>query len=255
MAQKRMFSQSIVLSDDFLDMPASTRCLYFCFGMLADDDGFVNNPKSIMRQCGCSSKDFKLLLSKGYIHLFKTGVVVIMHWRINNYIRTDRYTPTKCIDEKAQLFEDDNGAYSLTGGIPLGIPDGLPTGRQAVYTDKSSIDKNSIEGADKPPHAHFVSPTLDEVKAYFAESGLNGSPERFFGYYSGIGWKTAGGAKITDWKGMAVAWSSSEKIEKEDMTAQKIEKAKKQERDHIVPDAFKDRFGDNWDAYDEWRNQ
>ena len=66
------------------------------------------------------------------VHLFKTGVVVIMHWRINNYIRTDRYTPTKCIDEKAQLFEDDNGAYSLTGGIPLGIPDGLPTG-SGVY--------------------------------------------------------------------------------------------------------------------------
>lgn len=110
MARKRMFSQSIVLSDDFLDMPASTRCLYFCFGMLADDDGFVNNPKSVMRQCGSTNDDFGLLLSKGYVYLFKTGVVVIMHWRINNYIRPDRYTPTKYIDEKAQLLKADNGA-------------------------------------------------------------------------------------------------------------------------------------------------
>lgn len=159
-AQKRMFSQSIVLSDDFLDMPASTRCLYFCFGMLADDDGFVNNPKSVMRQCGSTNDDFGLLLPKGYVHLFKTGVVVIMHWRINNYLRKDRYTPTKYIDEKAQLLESENGAYSFSGGLPLGIcrrfttESGQPVCSSYIHSyEQVAAEKRRArrEGVDLPP--------------------------------------------------------------------------------------------------------
>lgn len=210
-AQKRMFSQSIVLSDDFLDMPASTRCLYFCFGMLADDDGFVNNPKSVMRQCGSTNDDFGLLLSKGYVYLFETGVVVIMHWRINNYLRKDRYTPTKYIDEKAQLLESENGAYSFSGGLPLGIPNGLPAGRKAVYTDKSSIGKNSKEGADKPPRARFVPPNVEEVQAYCAEKGYSIDPQLFVAHYETNGWVQSSGRPIKNWKSAVVTWDRREK--------------------------------------------
>ena len=84
MASRRMFAKSIVLSDAFLDMPMSARCLYFTLNMLADDDGFVGSPKAIMRQCGASQDDLLLLLQKRYILGFESGVIVIKHWNINN---------------------------------------------------------------------------------------------------------------------------------------------------------------------------
>lgn len=107
-----MFAKSIVLSDDFLDMPATARCLYFTLNMLADDDGFVNSPKSIMRQCMATVDDMKILFAKCYLIPFDSGIVVIRHWRINNYLRCDRYIPTKYLEEKAQLLIEKDGSYS-----------------------------------------------------------------------------------------------------------------------------------------------
>ncbi len=112
MAERRMFSKTIVLSDDFLDMPMSTRILYFTFGMVADDDGFVNNPRSIMRQISATNDDLKILLAKRYIILFESGVIVIRHWRLHNYIQKDRYKPSKCLAEKELISVDENGLYT-----------------------------------------------------------------------------------------------------------------------------------------------
>ena len=126
-----MFAKTIVLSDAFLDMPLSARCLYFTLGMLADDDGFINSPKSIIRQCGASEDDMKLLILKKFVLPFDTGIIVIKHWRINNYLQKDRYNETKYLDEKQTLEIEPNGAYTRT-----------------VYTQvsigKVSIDKNNI---------------------------------------------------------------------------------------------------------------
>lgn len=119
MAERRMFAKTIVLSDAFLDLPMSARCLYFTLGMLADDDGFVNSPKSIMRQCGASEDDMKVLLAKKFLLWFDTGVIVIKHWRINNYLRNDRYTETKYVDEKSQLVIEPNGAYQMQNAPKL----------------------------------------------------------------------------------------------------------------------------------------
>lgn len=112
MAERRMFAKTIVTSDAFLDMPLSARCLYFTLGMFADDDGFVNNPKSIMRQVGSSQDDLNILLLKRFILAFDSGVIVIKHWRIHNYIQKDRYKETKYIEEKATLMLDEKGAYT-----------------------------------------------------------------------------------------------------------------------------------------------
>ena len=112
MAERRMFAKTIVLSDAFLDMPLSTRCLYFTLGMLGDDDGFINSPKSVMRQCGASIDDLNLLIAKKFIIPFENGVVVIKHWRIHNYIQKDRYKETKYIEEKSTLAIDEKGAYT-----------------------------------------------------------------------------------------------------------------------------------------------
>lgn len=112
MAERRMFAKSIVLSDAFLDMPMSARCLYFTLAMLADDDGFINSPKSIMRQCGSTTDDMSILIAKRFVLTFESGVIVIKHWRIHNYIQKDRYKESKYIEEKATLQIDQNGAYT-----------------------------------------------------------------------------------------------------------------------------------------------
>lgn len=112
MAERRMFAKAIVLSDAFLDMPMSARCLYFTLAMLADDDGFINSPKSIMRQCGSTSDDMNILIAKRFVLTFESGVVVIKHWRIHNLIQKDRYRETKYLEEKALLTLDGNKAYT-----------------------------------------------------------------------------------------------------------------------------------------------
>ena len=112
MAERRMFAKSIVLSDAFLDMPLSARCLYFTLGMLADDDGFIGSPKAVMRQCGASQDDMIILLQKRFILSFESGVIVIKHWRLNNYLKSDRYKVTTYVEEKAELTLDAKGAYT-----------------------------------------------------------------------------------------------------------------------------------------------
>ena len=112
MAERRMFARSIVESDAFLDMPLSARCLYFAFGMDADDDGFVGNPKSVMRQASATQDDLKLLIAKRFVLSFESGVIVIKHWRINNYIQKDRYKSTTYVEELNTLALDDKGAYT-----------------------------------------------------------------------------------------------------------------------------------------------
>lgn len=87
--------------------------LYFHLSMNADDDGFVNNPKKIQRMCGASDDDFKLLLAKSFVLLFESGVIVIKHWKMHNYIRADRYRPTDYVEEKSMLGLKKNKAYTL----------------------------------------------------------------------------------------------------------------------------------------------
>lgn len=111
MANKRMFSMDIVSSDAFLDMPASSRELYFQLGMYADDEGFVN-PKKVMRLTGASGDDIKVLVGKRFVLPFKSGVVVIKHWLIHNTIRMDRFAPTQYQEEKKELITKKNKAYT-----------------------------------------------------------------------------------------------------------------------------------------------
>ncbi len=108
-----MFSLRIVDSDEFLDMPLSTQALYFHLSMRADDEGFINNPKKIRRMIGASEDDLKLLIAKSYLIAFDTGVVVIKHWKIHNYIRRDRLIETNCKEEKELLGVKDTGEYFL----------------------------------------------------------------------------------------------------------------------------------------------
>ncbi|EMF0352960.1 MULTISPECIES: replisome organizer [Enterococcus] len=159
MAERRMFAKTIIDSDAFLDMPLSTQALYFHLSMRADDDGFINNPKKIQRMVGCGDDDLKLLMAKRFILVFESGVIVIKHWKIHNYIRNDRYKPTLYQDEKALLADKDNKAYTFAEELSkhdekLGIPDD----NQAVYQmdtqvrlGKDRLGKDSKEIKDVTP--------------------------------------------------------------------------------------------------------
>ena len=125
MAERRMFAKSVIDSDLFLDMPLSAQCLYFHLAMRADDDGFVNCTKKVVRLLGASDDDLKLLAAKQFVLTFQSGVIVIRHWRVHNYLRADRYKPTECQHERAMLDVENGGAYCLasqpdTAGIPGG---------------------------------------------------------------------------------------------------------------------------------------
>lgn len=147
MAERRMFAKTIVLSDAFLDMPLSARCLYFTLGMLADDDGFVNSPKSIMRQAGASTDDLNLLMAKRFILAFDSGVIVIKHWRIHNYIQKDRYKESKYMEEKATLMIDQNGAYTECIQNVSTLDTQVRLGKDR---DRIELGEDSIEEAAPP---------------------------------------------------------------------------------------------------------
>ena len=145
MAERRMFAKTIIDSDAFLDMPITARLLYYDLGMRADDDGFVNSPKKIMRMIGASQDDINILIAKKFIIPFDNGVVVIKHWRIHNYIRKDTYNETTYKEQKALLSLDENKAYT-TGNEDIFVAsrrvvDGSST---QVSIGKVSIGKDNI---------------------------------------------------------------------------------------------------------------
>ncbi len=124
MAERRMFAKTIIDSDAFIDMPLSTQALYFHLSMRADDEGFINNPRKIQRMIGASDDDLKVLAAKHFIIPFESGIVVIKHWKIHNYIRGDRKKDTVYTEEMELLTEKENGTYTLKSDEPplLGMP-------------------------------------------------------------------------------------------------------------------------------------
>lgn len=143
LAERRMFTKKITESDAFLDMPMSTQCLYFHLNMAADDDGFVNNPKKIMRSVGASEDDFKLLIAKAFVIAFDTGVIVIKHWKMHNYIQSDRYKPTDYKDEKAMLSLKENKAYTLNGyDLDTECIQDVSIGKDRIGKDRIGKDKD-----------------------------------------------------------------------------------------------------------------
>lgn len=118
MAEKRMFTQKIIDSDAFLDMPLSAQALYFHLNMRADDDGFVNNPKRVTKLVSASEDDLKILLMKRFVIGFSSGVIVIKHWRMHNTLKSDRYHPTDYQEEFAQLGIKPNKSYTELHALP-----------------------------------------------------------------------------------------------------------------------------------------
>ena len=165
MAERRMFAKTIIDSDAFIDMPLSAQALYLHLSMRADDDGFVNNPKRIQRMIGAADDDMKLLVAKSFLIPFENGIVVIKHWKVHNYIRSDRYTPTVYQEEKNLLTVEKSRVYTV--GIPSGIPNGYQMDTQdRLGKDRLGKDRlvESIAADDTPP-----APTPTKTKHKYGE--------------------------------------------------------------------------------------
>lgn len=167
MAKKRMFNVDIVGSDAFLDLPHTAQALYFQLGMRADDDGFVGNPKTIQRIAGTKASDLELLVKKRFLLQFPSGVVVIKHWKINNQIQKDRYTPTVYTEEYQSLYIKDNKAYTEADKGCIQSVSEMDT---QISIDKNRLDKNS-RGGEKHAHGFFANVLLtdDELQKLAAE--------------------------------------------------------------------------------------
>ena len=175
MAERRMFAKTIIDSDVFLDMPHSTQLLYFHLAMRADDDGFINNPKNIMRMIGCKDDDIAVLITKKFIIPFESGIVVIKHWKIHNYIAKDRYKETKYIEEKSLLQLDENNSYTKC----IQNVDKMDT---QVRLGKDSIGKDRLNNINKSkPKQKKI-----DSKTHFAEfvTMTNAEYEKLVSTYS-----------------------------------------------------------------------
>lgn len=217
MAERRMFAKKITESDAFLDMPSSTQMLYFHLSMNADDDGFVNNPKKIQRMCGASDDDFKLLIAKSFVILFESGIIVIKHWKMHNYIQSDRYRPTDYVEEKSMLGLKKNKAYTLdVNKTDTKCIQDVSVGKDSigkVRLGEDSIVKDSKgESVRGEKTKRFIPPSVEEVEQYCLERSNNIDAQSFIDFYESKGWMI-GKNKMKDWKAAVRTWERSRKQE------------------------------------------
>lgn len=191
MAKRRMFSLDVVDTDAFLDLPTSSQSLYFHLGMRADDDGFISSPKRITSMINASGDDLRLLIAKGFVIPFESGVCVIRDWRVNNYIQRDRYTPTLYGDEKHLLSVERNGRYACMDTPCIQDVSNLDT--------QVRIDQDSKVESDHNHPKRFTPPTLEDVQAYVAERHSCVDPQGFIDFYEMKGW-LVGKTPMRDWK-------------------------------------------------------
>lgn len=211
MAERRMFSKVIIDSDAFLDMPLSTQALYFHLSMRADDEGFVGNPKKIQRMIGASDDDMKVLIMKRFILVFDSGIVVIKHWKIHNYIQNDRFKGTTYIEEKNKLMLDEKKAYTERIQSGYNLDTQINIGKDSLV--KESIDKKEGEQVATSSAKRFVKPTLEDIKQYCSERANGINPQQFFDFYESKGWKV-GNQPMKDWKACVRTWEQRHKTDK-----------------------------------------
>ena len=205
MAERRMMSKKIIHSDAFLDMPATSQNLYFHLLLEADDEGFVNSPKRIQRTVGASDGDAQMLIAKKFIISFNSGIVVIKHWRIHNYIQNDRFKATTYTDEKNLLSLDKNDGYKMDTNCTPSI------GKDSI--GKDSIVEVSLEENSKERVQKFKAPTLEDIKEYIKEKSLIVDANKFFDYFEAGGWSDANGKKVKNWKQKLLTWNAHTRID------------------------------------------
>lgn len=226
MANRRMLNKTVVESDPFFEMPADSQALYMHLVLNADDEGFVGNPETIRRMTGFSKDSLKLLIAKGFLISFQSGVVVVTHWEMQNKIQPSRKTKTIFTDEKGLLIVDEQGKYLIFNNssepcqqdadkmseecqrVADKTSEQVSIGKDSI--GKDSIDKASVKRerkADKPPRPRFTPPSEDEAINYFDEQGSSAAEAKsFLDYYAANGWKVGGRATMKNWQAAARNW-------------------------------------------------
>lgn len=166
-----MFSKKIIDSDAFLDMPMSARLLYYDLVMRADDDGFVNSPKKIMKFVGATADDMNILIMRKFVLDFPEGIVVIKHWLIHNYIRRDTYRETTYKVEKARLELDENKAYRFADAERQCLPEKQPTKAEKYGEYKNVILTDDDFEKLKKEFPKDYQKRIDELSSYIESSG------------------------------------------------------------------------------------
>lgn len=248
LAERRMLSKTLLMSDRFSSLTAREQMLYVYMSLEADDDGFLGNAKIFMRIVGCTRKNLDKLEELGYIIRFPSGIVVITHWRMNNAIRSDRYTPTVYVREKAMLTCSRSGVYSLAedgGGAPdsdtATDTDGIPSehrddtavdtqvrlGKDSIgegsigedsettitTTDTAATENNSLFYDTRTREEDEDYPTfLNRVFEIFEENGYFASPVSFIKYNESRNWRGIAGEDIrADIEHYAWQWERAER--------------------------------------------
>ena len=223
MAERRMFSKTVIDSDAFIEMPLSSQALYFHLSMRADDDGFVNNPKRIRNDVGASEDDLKLLIAKRFVIAFESGVIVIKHWRIHNYIQSDRYKPTVYLKERSTLMVCENKAYtecihpvsSVDTQVSIELEQAKDRGsdRDSLVSTTTTTFSSQDAGAGAPSREEMTDllkegrlpPTMLMVHAYMrdelGEDDLGNEAEKFVAWNEKFGWDC-----LPNWQGAARLW-------------------------------------------------
>lgn len=207
-----MFAKSVIDCDLFIDMPQSARLLYYDLSMRADDDGFIT-PQKIIRMTGASKDDLSILIAKKFVIPFDSGVVVIRHWRINNYLQSDRYKETSYVDEKSQLIVDRKKEYELADTKCI---QDVSTGKDRLGKDRLDYSQKEntkekvedVEPREVSTSKRFSKPTLEEAQAYADEKGYRFSVEQWFAYYESNGWKV-GKNPMKSWKASMSYWNGN----------------------------------------------
>jgi len=223
MAERRMFAKSIVDSDVFLDMSLSTQALYFHLAMRADDDGFVNNPKKVMRMIGACNDDFKILLAKRYVLGFESGVVVIKHWKIHNYIQKDRYKETLYKEEKTLIETKLNSSYTECIQNVSNLDTQVRLGK--VSQGEESKEKSVV----------FTPPSLTDVSNYIQEQQMKVDANAFIDFYESKGW-FIGKNKMKDWKAALRNWNRKDReVINGGKNAKRFEGQRNEDRYNSIP--------------------
>ena len=179
-----MFSKTITNSSKFLMMPQSSQNLYFHLGMNADDDGFCEH-FAVMRMTDSKPDDLSVLATKNFVHIFDNKVLIVLDWKENNYLRNDRYTPSKYLklykEELAQILSEKKQVDLF--GIPNGnqMDTQVRLGKDSIYKRESVPLSTLFEEKIKILETHINYQLLvtekEKFLEYWTQKNHNGKKE------------------------------------------------------------------------------
>lgn len=237
MAQKRMFDKKVVGSDKFLDLPNSSKALYFMAGMEADDKGFFQ-PRKLQRMCGFSDDDYKILIAKGFFITFESGVMVVTDWNKNNWLDSRRVSETEYVDE-LNMLNLVNQKYELTINNQC-LADAKPMLREYSIEENSIVENNIKENNKRKV---FEKPKIEEIQEYCNERNNGINAEAFYDFYESKGW-CVGKNKMKDWKACIRTWEqrNGKKIESPEWFNKNIDKKETTEEERQEIKEMLERF-------------